>query len=266
MRARTTATPAGPEVVVTVTTTSAPVVAIVVTPGHRFPLARGHTTTTVTTVAATTVTATESIRLRCASTATMVTTTAAHTPIQSCILGTSRWSSAVTTPAATTRPTALLHSHLPLLLQLRITTELLLCLLLYRLLQHACLPPVTAHVTHVTDHEAQTVGKDVFSRLVLLRLQVGEDLEIDIHPLLRLGVVEKLADGNQQLAQCLDVVLIGFRVNQLLDASVHDLLVQHSFGEEHADELDVAEHSPLELALVLREFLPFQILGCVLPV
>mmetsp|Transcript_22778 Transcript_22778/g.66988 ORF Transcript_22778/g.66988 Transcript_22778/m.66988 type:complete len:219 (-) Transcript_22778:315-971(-) len=57
-------------------------------------------------------------------------------------------------------------------------------------------------------------------------------------------VVEKWADGRHQLAQALDLVLVGLLdvAEQLDEALVHDLLGEHLLLVELADEADVAEH------------------------
>ena len=71
---------------------------------------------------------------------------------------------------------------------------------------------------------------------------------------LRLGVVQLPADGAEQLAQRLDVLLVGFfRVRQeFLDARVHDALGEHLLLEQLADEPDVPQHAPARLQQTVR--------------
>ncbi len=71
----------------------------------------------------------------------------------------------------------------------------------------------------------------------------GDALEVGIHVVLGIGVVQLAAHSAHQLGQALQVLLLGSRhiSQQLLDALVHDLLGQHLLAVKVADELDVSQ-------------------------
>lgn len=64
-----------------------------------------------------------------------------------------------------------------------------------------------------------------------------------------LGGIEDLTDGRQELAQTLNLLLLGVLhvAQKLLHALVHDALRKHLQLEELADELDETETLPLRL-------------------
>jgi hypothetical protein len=88
----------------------------------------------------------------------------------------------------------------------------------------------------------------------LVLAQAVDARGVGIHVALRLGVVQLPADGAEQLAERLDVLLVGFfRVRQeFLDARVHDALGEHLLLEQLADEPDVPQHAPARLLHAVR--------------
>ena len=67
--------------------------------------------------------------------------------------------------------------------------------------------------------------------------------------LLRLGVVESLADGGEQATETLDVLLLGVvRVGEkLLDALVHDTLREHRKAVELSNEANESQSATLQI-------------------
>mmetsp|Transcript_13156 Transcript_13156/g.35127 ORF Transcript_13156/g.35127 Transcript_13156/m.35127 type:complete len:282 (+) Transcript_13156:157-1002(+) len=113
-------------------------------------------------------------------------------------------------------------------------------------------PAILAQLDHVHEHEAQA------RRQPLVRLaQVVHANEVLVDVLARALVVDVLANGHEQLAQTLHLLLLGIGnvPEQLDEALVHDLLGEHALLVQLADEADVAKRALLGLGHGVRRLL-----------
>lgn len=99
-------------------------------------------------------------------------------------------------------------------------------------------PTVISEVNNILEHEAQTA----FQALVVG--QLCNALEVYVHVLFCLFVVDLGSDGAHQLAEALHVLRVGgFDIpQQLLYAFVHDPLSEHLLFVEVTNKLDVSKH------------------------
>mmetsp|Transcript_35169 Transcript_35169/g.83438 ORF Transcript_35169/g.83438 Transcript_35169/m.83438 type:complete len:286 (-) Transcript_35169:43-900(-) len=108
------------------------------------------------------------------------------------------------------------------------------------------LPTVVSEVDHVLQHEPVAALEP---RVLAHR---RDPREVHLYVMLCVRLVDVRPDSREQLAEALDVLGVG-RLNrdELQDALMHDGFLQHALLVELPDELDVAEHSPTRLEVLL---------------